>query len=94
MLTLDLICRISNSVGTVPILQFSPGLGTEASIPRFHCTVSGTSLLVPTSQYKAFGTQFSGIICIFLISILFWFHCDTTLAPNQVEPKVSVLKLN
>ena len=57
---------ISNSVGTVPIFKFSPGLGTEASIPRFQRTGSGTSILVPTSQYQGFGTQgFQGLFVFF-----------------------------
>ena len=52
----------STSVGTVLIFKFDPGLGTEASVPRFHGT--GTCPSVPVRfryehpRYQGFGTRF------------------------------------
>ena len=66
---------VSNSVGTVLIFQFSPGFGSEASVPavsryRFWYLGSGSYLSIPGFRYKVFR----GLFAFFQILVLTWFH--------------------
>ena len=75
----------------VLIFQFSPGFGTEASVPavpRYRFLYLGSG----SSRYQGFGTRFSGVICICLFMVLLRFSFGSISAPNQVEPKALVLE--
>ena len=47
---------------------------------RFHGTGSGTSVLVPTSQYQGFGTKFSKGLFAF---VSFWYWFGSISSPHQ-----------
>ena len=80
---------ITSSVGTVLIFQFSPGFGTEASVPAVLRYWFWFLLLSTRVSVQGFQR----VIYIFLISVLVRFHFGSISAPNQVEPKALVLEL-
>ena len=70
---------LESSVGTVLIFQFSPGFGTEASVPAVsRYQLHGTSVLVLCSRYQGFGTRFSGgylhMSHFGTVLVTFWLH--------------------
>ena len=82
---------IYSSFGTVLIFQFSPGFGTEASVPavsryRFLYLNSVSYFSLPGFRYKVFRELF--------VFVSFRYRCGSISAPNQVEPKVLVLEPN
>ena len=78
--------EVYGSVGTLLIFQFSPGFGTDASVPavslyRFWHLSSGSYFSI-----QGFGTRFSGDYLHFFhigtSSALFWFPFGSISTPN------------
>ena len=70
------------------IFQFSPGFGTEASVPvvpryRLRYLISGSYLMVPEFWYNFC----MGLFAFSSFLVLVRFHYGIISAPNQVEPK-------
>ena len=84
--------RVNGSDELVQNLWFSPGFGTESSVPTVPLTVPVPRIrfLLPDTRVSVQG--FQRIICIFLIFVLVWFKFSTISVPNQVEPYALVLE--
>ena len=88
--------RLTISVGTLLIFQFSPGFRTVALVPpvpryRFWHFGSGSYVSISWCWYKVFSKLFA----FFLYgtgSIPFWYHFGSISTPNQVKPKALVLE--
>ena len=91
----------NTSVGTVLIFQFSPGFGTEASVPaiswyRFWHLGSGSLISKPGFRYKVFRGLFAFVsfrYCFGSISVSFWPQIRWNLKLwywnlNWLEPKL------
>ena len=83
LVTIFIKAFIPASVDTVLIFQFSPNLGTVASVP----TVSRYRFQFLLLDTRVAQQGFQGIICIFLISVPFRFQIQAKPRALALEPK-------